>query len=121
MEEGHPRSKFKRLCVFCGSNSGNREVFSDAAIQLGNELVSFLTTLFHSPILFHSSIVSPNKIGFLYGLTLRERPLHLLFTLLIYSVLYTYCSTFKFVSFVKNHFFCLLRRYVVCKCVMCSA
>lgn len=39
MEEGCPRSKFKRVCVFCGSNSGNREVFSDAAIQLGNELV----------------------------------------------------------------------------------
>lgn len=37
--DGHPRSKFKRLCVFCGSNSGNRDVFSDAAIQLGNELV----------------------------------------------------------------------------------
>ncbi|KAL4301537.1 hypothetical protein AHAS_Ahas17G0310800 [Arachis hypogaea] len=39
MEEGYPTSKFKRVCVFCGSNSGNREVFSDAAIQLGNELV----------------------------------------------------------------------------------
>ncbi|KAL4358979.1 hypothetical protein AHAS_Ahas08G0031500 [Arachis hypogaea] len=39
MEEGYPTSKFKTVCVFCGSNSGNREVFSDAAIQLGNELV----------------------------------------------------------------------------------
>ncbi|KAJ1430294.1 LOG family [Sesbania bispinosa] len=39
MEESYPRSKFKRVCVFCGSNSGNRKVFSDAAIQLGNELV----------------------------------------------------------------------------------
>nr|KYP70313.1 UPF0717 protein At5g11950 family [Cajanus cajan] len=39
MEEGYPRSKFKTVCVFCGSNSGNRQVFSDAAIQLGNELV----------------------------------------------------------------------------------
>ncbi|OIV97691.1 hypothetical protein TanjilG_12448 [Lupinus angustifolius] len=41
MEEESPRSSnFKRICVFCGSNSGNREVFSDAAIQLGNELVN---------------------------------------------------------------------------------
>ncbi|KNA14979.1 hypothetical protein SOVF_102370 [Spinacia oleracea] len=32
-------SKFKRVCVFCGSNPGNRQVFSDAAIELGNELV----------------------------------------------------------------------------------
>ncbi|KAG5048278.1 hypothetical protein JHK85_009381 [Glycine max] len=39
MEEGYPRSKFKTVCVFCGSNSGNRQVFGDAAIQLGNELV----------------------------------------------------------------------------------
>ncbi|XP_062020360.1 cytokinin riboside 5'-monophosphate phosphoribohydrolase LOG8 [Rosa rugosa] len=36
MEES---SKFKRICVFCGSNSGHRQVFSDAALELGNELV----------------------------------------------------------------------------------
>ncbi|XP_027331534.1 cytokinin riboside 5'-monophosphate phosphoribohydrolase LOG8-like isoform X2 [Abrus precatorius] len=39
MEQSYPNSKFKRLCVFCGSNSGNRQVFSDAAIELANELV----------------------------------------------------------------------------------
>ncbi|CAF1786649.1 hypothetical protein Bca4012_046394 [Brassica carinata] len=38
MEENQ-RSRFKKVCVFCGSHSGNREVFSDAAIELGNELV----------------------------------------------------------------------------------
>lgn len=37
MEEG--RSKFTKVCVFCGSNSGHRKVFSDAALELGNELV----------------------------------------------------------------------------------
>ncbi|XP_048424829.1 cytokinin riboside 5'-monophosphate phosphoribohydrolase LOG8-like isoform X1 [Pyrus x bretschneideri] len=31
--------KFKRMCVFCGSNSGHRKIFSDAALQLGKELV----------------------------------------------------------------------------------
>ncbi|KAH6829827.1 putative lysine decarboxylase family protein [Perilla frutescens var. hirtella] len=31
--------KFKRVCVFCGSNVGNREIFSDAALDLGQELV----------------------------------------------------------------------------------
>ncbi|XAR70777.1 hypothetical protein NMG60_11027761 [Bertholletia excelsa] len=31
--------KFKRVCVFCGSASGRRQVFSDAAVELGNELV----------------------------------------------------------------------------------
>ncbi|KAL7187797.1 hypothetical protein ACSBR1_037784 [Camellia fascicularis] len=37
--EGNSIRKFKRVCVFCGSNSGNRQVFSDAASELGNELV----------------------------------------------------------------------------------
>ena len=40
-EEGNTKSGFKRVCVFCGSNSGNREVFSDAALELGNELVRY--------------------------------------------------------------------------------
>ncbi|KAG2675211.1 hypothetical protein I3843_13G153500 [Carya illinoinensis] len=31
--------KFQRVCVFCGSNSGNRKIFSDAALDLGRELV----------------------------------------------------------------------------------
>ncbi|GLT97249.1 hypothetical protein SLE2022_148220 [Rubroshorea leprosula] len=39
MEEEKARSKFKRVCVFCGSNPGHRKVFSDAALELGNELV----------------------------------------------------------------------------------
>jgi predicted Rossmann-fold nucleotide-binding protein len=48
MEEGNTRSsKFKRVCVFCGSNSGNRQVFSDAAIELGDELVGPINSLFH--------------------------------------------------------------------------
>lgn len=40
MEEDATMAKFKRVCVFCGSHSGNREVFSDAAYELGNELAS---------------------------------------------------------------------------------
>lgn len=43
MEESNARSKFKRICVFCGSNSGRRKVFSDAALELGNELVCFFS------------------------------------------------------------------------------
>ncbi|KAK4794266.1 hypothetical protein SAY86_012260 [Trapa natans] len=31
--------RFKRVCVFCGSQSGNRRVFGDAALELGDELV----------------------------------------------------------------------------------
>nr|XP_043638898.1 cytokinin riboside 5'-monophosphate phosphoribohydrolase LOG8 [Erigeron canadensis] len=38
--EGGSRSKFKRVCVFCGSNPGNRDVFSVAATLLGDEMVN---------------------------------------------------------------------------------
>ncbi|XP_050363963.1 LOW QUALITY PROTEIN: cytokinin riboside 5'-monophosphate phosphoribohydrolase LOG5 [Argentina anserina] len=34
------RSRFKRVCVFCGSNTGKRESYKAAAIELGQELVS---------------------------------------------------------------------------------
>ncbi|GMH06946.1 hypothetical protein Nepgr_008786 [Nepenthes gracilis] len=37
--EDNMKSKFQRVCVFCGSSFGHRQVFSDAAIELGNELV----------------------------------------------------------------------------------
>ncbi|PNY03037.1 cytokinin riboside 5'-monophosphate phosphoribohydrolase [Trifolium pratense] len=33
-------SRFKRICVFCGSSPGNKSSYRDAAIELGNELVS---------------------------------------------------------------------------------
>ncbi|TVU20428.1 hypothetical protein EJB05_36636 [Eragrostis curvula] len=32
-------SRFRTICVFCGSNAGRRKVFGDAALELGNELV----------------------------------------------------------------------------------
>ncbi|KAH7686467.1 Cytokinin riboside 5'-monophosphate phosphoribohydrolase LOG protein [Dioscorea alata] len=37
--EAEAQSKFKRICVFCGSNSGNKSVFRDAALDLGRQLV----------------------------------------------------------------------------------
>ncbi|KAL4570260.1 hypothetical protein LXL04_025912 [Taraxacum kok-saghyz] len=33
-------SKFKRICVFCGSHPGHRQVFSVAATELGDEMVN---------------------------------------------------------------------------------
>ncbi|KAG6769801.1 hypothetical protein POTOM_025463 [Populus tomentosa] len=33
-------SKFKRICVFCGSSQGKKTSYQVAAIDLGNELVS---------------------------------------------------------------------------------
>ncbi|XAR73040.1 hypothetical protein NMG60_11019892 [Bertholletia excelsa] len=33
-------SRFKRMCVFCGSSTGKRDCYRDAAIELGQELVA---------------------------------------------------------------------------------
>lgn len=32
-------SKFKRICVFCGSSQGKKSSYQDAATELGKELV----------------------------------------------------------------------------------
>lgn len=34
------QSRFKRICVFCGSSQGKRRSYHDAAIELGNDLVA---------------------------------------------------------------------------------
>ncbi|KAJ7531035.1 hypothetical protein O6H91_14G029700 [Diphasiastrum complanatum] len=40
METGEKKaSRFKRICVFCGSNSGKKRSYSDAALDLGREMV----------------------------------------------------------------------------------
>ena len=42
MEDGKVEarpSKFKRVCVFCGSSTGKRDCYRDAALELGRELV----------------------------------------------------------------------------------
>lgn len=39
MDNSSNSTKFKKICVFCGSHPGNRKVFGDAALQLGDELV----------------------------------------------------------------------------------
>ncbi|KAK9112540.1 hypothetical protein Scep_020059 [Stephania cephalantha] len=45
MEEEEPKntmnkSRFKRVCVYCGSSTGKRDCYRNAAIELGEELVS---------------------------------------------------------------------------------
>ncbi|XP_016459425.1 cytokinin riboside 5'-monophosphate phosphoribohydrolase LOG1 [Nicotiana tabacum] len=34
------QSKFKKICVFCGSSPGKKNIYKEAAIELGRELVS---------------------------------------------------------------------------------
>ena len=39
MEIEMKHSKFKRICVFCGSSPGKKSSYKDAAIELGKVLV----------------------------------------------------------------------------------
>lgn len=34
------QSRFKRICVFCGSSQGKKASYHDAAVELGNQLVT---------------------------------------------------------------------------------
>lgn len=45
-------SKFKRICVFCGSSQGKKSSYQDAAIELGNELVQLLMSSWTENVLF---------------------------------------------------------------------
>lgn len=40
MEMEKARSRFKNVCVFCGSSPGKKSSYQDAAVELGKELVS---------------------------------------------------------------------------------
>lgn len=40
------KSRFKRVCVFCGSSTGKRNCYQDAAVELGKELVAFTVSTF---------------------------------------------------------------------------
>lgn len=51
-------SKFKRICVFCGSSQGKKSSYQDAAVELGNELVCTHPQLLHfyKPFLLVSNL-----------------------------------------------------------------
>ena len=36
---GERRSRFRRICVYCGSAKGRKASYQDAAVELGKELV----------------------------------------------------------------------------------
>jgi uncharacterized protein (TIGR00730 family) len=45
MENSQPLRRIKQLCVFCGSSSGARPVYAEAAAELGRELAKSGVTL----------------------------------------------------------------------------
>ena len=41
------KGRFKRICVFCGSRAGYKSTFSDAALELGKQLVIYICLINH--------------------------------------------------------------------------
>ncbi|XP_062115371.1 cytokinin riboside 5'-monophosphate phosphoribohydrolase LOG1-like isoform X1 [Humulus lupulus] len=39
LTKGNKKRRFKRICVYCGSRAGYKSAFSDAALELGKQLV----------------------------------------------------------------------------------
>lgn len=50
------KRKFKRICVFCGSRPGCKSSFSDAALELGKQLVIYLFISSNKYIYTHTYI-----------------------------------------------------------------
>lgn len=42
MDKEMNTSKFNKICVFCGSSSGKKNSYKEAAIELAKELVVYL-------------------------------------------------------------------------------
>lgn len=59
-------SKFKRVCVFCGSSPGKKSSYQDAAIELGNELVYININDFPLHYDFFSSFLREKKKSYLF-------------------------------------------------------
>ena len=57
-------SRFKRICVFCGSSQGKKTSYQVAAIDLGNELVLFF------PLLLFASA---HCLAFFFSLLIQEK------------------------------------------------
>lgn len=71
-KEALKQSKFKRICVFCGSSPGKKNSYKEAAIELGKELVYFfIIPPFISPLCFLYSLqfFSPSPSNHLLGLS----------------------------------------------------
>lgn len=48
------KSRFKRICVFCGSSSGKKATYQEAAVELGKELVMEFSKIFFIHLYFMS-------------------------------------------------------------------
>lgn len=56
MEE--TKSRFRKICVFCGSSPGKKSSYQEAAVQLGNELVDDTIRPLRSFILVFASCLA---------------------------------------------------------------
>lgn len=92
------QSKFKRICVFCGSSPGNKTTYKDAAIELGRELVNAPS---HFPV---------SSLSFFYQFSSNiSYSSHIFWFLLIscFNILFPY-FIFSWLSITSTSLFCLI-------------
>lgn len=94
MQSETKQSKFKRICVFCGSSQGKKTSYQEAAIELGKELVLLSWQQWHSFLYYLIFFIF---YFFLLLLLLFCFP----FVLLLYSLLHTLSTS----SYVSTTFF----------------
>jgi len=82
-------SKFKRVCVFCGSSSGKKASYQEAAVELAKELVIvFIYVHTHTHTHTHTSYQLTDTMDFPW----------------FFSHIHPYHSTFLSNSFSLDHF-----------------
>lgn len=66
------KSRFRRICVFCGSRPGKKASYQEAALQLANELVQndLYTPLFFFNVHFFLLLYGLRHIGLCFSLLL---------------------------------------------------
>nr|XP_023922726.1 cytokinin riboside 5'-monophosphate phosphoribohydrolase LOG5-like isoform X1 [Quercus suber] len=67
MEENIVKSRFKRVCVFCGSRTGKRTCYSDAALELGQELYLLGPVLTDQGVILVFSRKVSRRLDLVYG------------------------------------------------------
>lgn len=90
MEKEIKPSKFKRICVFCGSSSGKKSSYKEAAVDLAKELVippSFSFSFFNPRFVYCPFLIYLCEFISIYKIFIHALNLTTTSNLFIYAIL----------------------------------